>query len=551
MSTNALLRALSAVAVAGTLSAPCIAQVAGSFRSTGEGCPEGSLLYEQFAPGTFDLSGGPSLDWIPNGTQGFLVTRGLHQVLPTAGGTNLGLGDDFVSAPLQLNFAFPYPTGARSTSAIEVSSNGYVYLEAQTITSSRCCDGVGRVFRDFLNQTPSWAVLGMDLDPGINGTVWFNQSASAAWITWDQVPEGGSLQNFNTFQIQLHANGVVAMIWSNAAVTVHTALVGWSGGGGVPDNGPHDFSASPAFDMGPSSGPLTISAPPARLPKIGTTFLIDIRNVPSNATAGALLSGRLPASLDLRVIGMPGCFLYVTAEYPAFPLVLNPPTGSLAIPIPNVASLAGVTLETQAAMLAAGVTSIGVSSSNRGTLRVGNYDPVIVRAHGADNQNDDDSQGFWSVINATQLGIQSVRLDWLTAATANRIYFDTKQNGMADRFDGGNSTIPLCHGTYRNDSDITTALDYGVSGTTPCGGTARTGFIGTNLFSGPGEYRTIEFRFTGFDPGEVFEFDADTDGGPGNGGAMAGLAVQVRMADGSVRSGYLVRLDNDTAEVAL
>ena len=46
----------------------------------------------------------------------------------------------------------------------------------------------------------------------------------------------------------------------------------------------------------------------------------------------------------------------------------------------------GVTLETQAAVFAPGVTTLGVSSSNRGTLRIGNTDPVIVLARGADKK---------------------------------------------------------------------------------------------------------------------------------------------------------------------
>ena len=62
-----------------------------------------------------------------------------------------------------------------------------------------------------------------------------------------------------------------------------------------------------------------------------------------------------------------------------------------------------------------------------------------------------------------------------------------------------------------------------------------------------GDYRTLNFAFTDFNPGEVFEFDADVDGGPANGGAMAGLRVTIKLADGSTRQGELARIHQDLA----
>ena len=176
---------------------------------------------------------------------------------------------------------------------------------------------------------------------------------------------------------------------------------------------------------------------------------------------------------------------------------------------------------------------------------------MIVRAEGLDSENDDDRDGFWKVINATNLSIATIRFDFVRSTVANRMYFDTNQTGMADRFDGGNSTTPLCSGTYRNASDVVTGLDYSVSGTAPCGGTARTGWVGSNYFGGAGSVRTLDFRFTGFDPGEVFEFDCDVDGGGPAGGDMAGMVATVTFTNGSSRSGQLVQLSPTTAQVGL
>lgn len=526
------------------------AQVAGAFDVSGEGCPDASLLYEVFAPGAFDLSTTPSLDWLPNAGLGFIVLRGLTSALPTTGGTALPLGDDAVSMPQNLGFTFPYPTGARSTTTVDVSSNGFVYLEPGAIQSSRCCNATAAILRAFRNDAPSWAVLGMDLDPGASGTVWFNTAPGLAWITWDQVPENGQV-NLNTFQIQFHASGQVSIIWSSAGNTTHSALVGWSGGFGVDDDGPIDFSAQPAWDMGASSGPLTISAPPARLPTLGRTFRIDMQNVPSDALLGVLLLATTATNVDLSSQGMPGCWLFVSPDLPSFPTVIAPPTGQVVMPIPNAAPFLGLVLESQLATVARSVNQLGVSTSNRGRIRIGNIDPIIVRAQGTDNLNDDVASGFWQVINATSLDITSLRFSWLGSSIPNTNYFDTNQTGMADRFDGGNSQTPLCAGTYRNDSANLVALDYTNTNATPCGANSRTGWVGSNFGSSAGDYKTLDFRFNGFTSGKVFEFDADTDGGPGNGGAMAGMVVRVQLSDNSVRTGELVMINQELAVVNL
>lgn len=533
------------------ISAASVAQIPGTFESFGEGCPDGSLLYEQFAPGTFDLGGGLSLDWIPNGGQGYTVTRGIATFLPFAGGLIVGLGDDALSGPIALGFSFPYPTGLRSTTQIDICSNGYVYLEPGTITSTRCCDGSGNVLRAFRNDTPSWALLGTDLDPGRGGTVWFNTAPGVAWVTWDQIQEDGQ-PGLNTCQIQFWASGQVSMIWTSVAVQAHNTIVGWSGGHGVDDDGSFDFSVHPIHDMGASSGPLTISAPLASLPTIGRTFVVDIGNVPSNALAGALLLATSTANVDLGGIGMTGCRLYVGSELPSFPVVLNPPTGSVTMPIPNLASLAGFVMHAQQAVFAPNVTTLGVATSNRRTLRIGNVDPVVVRASGAENLNDDLQNPFWTIVNATPFDIVSVRLDWALSPVSNSIFFDTNQIGLGDRFDGGNSTTALCKGTYRNGCDVLTGLDYAASGATPCGATSRTGWIGLIYGAAAGDFRAIEFRFTQFNPGEVFQFDAETDGGPGGrGGDMAGLLITVRLSNGTTRSGVLTAIDALTSTVSL
>ena len=230
-----------------------VAQTPGSFVATGQGCPGSSVLYERFAARAFDLVSGGSLDFAPNGRSGYVLARGANPLLPTAGGSVVTLLDDDVSMPQSLGFQFPYPAGAGRTNRIEISSNGHVYLEPGTILSSRCCDAGGAAFRSFLDDSPSWAVLGTDLDPQVAGTVWFNTAPGTAWVTFDQVPDVQGM-SVNTFQIQFYADGRVSMVWSAVGAVPRTMLVGWSGGGGLQDPGSFDFSANPASTWGRRRG---------------------------------------------------------------------------------------------------------------------------------------------------------------------------------------------------------------------------------------------------------------------------------------------------------
>ncbi len=520
------------------------AQIAGSFQTSGEGCPDDSLLYEAFDGGAFDLAG-MQLEWFPNGQLGYVAIASPGAMLPTAGGSDLMSGDEEVLFPPTLNFAFPYPTGNGSTQNIDVSSNGYVYLESGTILDTRPVIDL----LEFRNETPSFAVFGGDWDPSSGGNVWFNQNASTAWITWENVmPFSGGV--VRTFQAQLHSDGRVSFVYDSQPAPAMPTLVGWSGGGGRDDDGSADFSAGP-IDMGPASGPLTISVPPARLPITGHTFDIDVDNVPADATVAALLLGAFPLQVDLDALGMTGCDLLTAADIGAIPITLTAPIGTVALPLPTTPGTAGLVIETQAAAIAPSVNTFGVSTSNAATMTVGDIAPVIVRAQGVDNFNADTTQGFWRVVNAGSTPITNLRLSWIGSSVPNTNYFDTAQINMANRFDGGNSTTPLCLGTYRNDSDTTVGLAYGGTLVSPCNPANNTGWVGSVLGLSAGQYRILDFSFAHFDPGEVFEFDADTDPGPGSGAAMAGLVVTVTLAGGATRTGELAMVDPVTAEVVL
>lgn len=221
--------------------------------------------------------------------------------------------------------------------------------------------------------------------------------------------------------------------------------------------------------------------------------------------------------------------------------------------IPDNQAFVGVSLETQAVVIAPGLNGLNVITSNRGTAQIGG--PVVgvsVVCQGSNTFNSTTTSGFFQVTNNSPLDVVGVQFDWVASSNPaqSTMVFDTDQTGMADRFDGGNSTASGCLGTYRNGSDVTTGLDYPVSPASPCDPTALSGWIGSNV-SGT-SFRTIDFAFTGFNPGEMFEVDIDTDGGAGIGGDdMAGMVVTVLLSDGRRLIGEVQAIAPDLGRVDL
>ncbi|MHC5065441.1 MAG: hypothetical protein ACYTG5_15855, partial [Planctomycetota bacterium] len=170
----------------------------------------------------------------------------------------------------------------------------------------------------------------------------------------------------------------------------------------------------------------------------------------------------------------------------------------------------------------------------------------MAKASGLGNNtfNADTSAGYFQVINEeTDPNLSVVRVTYdidfggtPSAATQNLIdnffRWDTDNPNMAELFEGGDSLVVDCLGTYRNGSEVTTGLIF--AGTaqqnaTPCDDMALQGWVGsvdgpTAYGSANGDYLQLDFTFSAdtFLNGAKFEFDVDTDGGPGvNGNSMA------------------------------
>ncbi len=549
MSRRPALPLLAALLVLPNLAAQSIGTVA----FDGTGCPRRSnAIYELFTGGTFDLSQ-RALRWSPNGEGAFAVedSTGATTFLPFGdahpGSTSLneGLQHHTVSAPLPLGFTYPVPGHATGYDHVTLAPKGYIVFGlAQT---SFCCSGSSGLPL-ILAGNPAFAVFGQYLmvDPvwSPTGTIWHATDTvggrQVAYFTWDGVNDSFEDPPFSTTcQLQLWDDGACEMIWGSVHISHRPVLVGWSAGGGQPDYGPIDFTTDLPFDDSYPADPLTMSTAFAHRPTIGLPFTIDIANVPATTSLAALLVSASSADIDLELIGMPDCSLLVGSTFASIPIPIASPTTAITLDFfgPNSGAIA---FEAQAAVLAPTINAFGVATSNRASIFVGERDPVIVTATGPNSSNNVTTSGFWKIVNGSDLDIVGVRMDWSTSNSplTQDYRFDTREPNMADRFDGGNSTLPGCGGTYRLNSDVTTGLDYAASIVSPCDPNARTGWVGTNQV-GTGMYQTLDFAFTSFEPGDVFEFDCDTDGNPSTGDDMVGLEVTITFANGSVRSGHL------------
>lgn len=167
----------------------------------------------------------------------------------------------------------------------------------------------------------------------------------------------------------------------------------------------------------------------------------------------------------------------------------------------------------------------GYSLSAATELTVTPLPRVTVECVGT-NSYVNDPNGFWRVIHngTTTANITSVTLSF--QGVSSGVFFDTDQGlpGGGGTFNQGN--------TYRQNSDVVTGLDYGVS--SPFSGA---GWIGTNALSSA-SFNTIEFQFTGgLFNGNTFRFDSDTDPGTVSASAHAGMSVTVTLDDGSTMVG--------------
>jgi hypothetical protein len=339
-----------------------------SATSFGIGCPKPATFYELFQlPSAIDLSN-TALEFLPTGTGGYVCTP-----LPGffTGFTNaLTLGDDTTSGALTLPFPFNYPGG--STTAIEVSSNGFIWLQPQgPFGNSRCCNGDEN---QFVIDPASIAVLWQDLYPpgaqGGGGVFFDVVGTTEVHITWSDVPEFFN-QGSNTCQITLRSDGSFRLSYGAVANLTHDVLAGFSQGGGSTVPGSIDLGQG-TFATGAGGTPLRLASQLGSRPQLGTTFTMDVDQITQGSALGIMVFGvtSIPVGIDLTGIGMDGCSLYATLDT-LVPFGLTGAVTSYGFAVPNSSTLSGVTFAAQAATLTPGSTPLNLLSSNGLELLLG------------------------------------------------------------------------------------------------------------------------------------------------------------------------------------
>lgn len=336
-------------------------------RTYGRGCRNGCDLYEEFPSRAFDLSGG-SLYFTSTGAGSYFVTNCAVNCFDQNFVGALALTDDSLAVGMQLGFTFPYCGG--TTNAVDVCSNGYLWLQSG---SSGLADFTATV-PEFLAQPARLAPFWHDLNPSSGGTVYFDALPGKAMVTWNQVPTFGTGTPV-TIQLQLFSNGDIVIAWPSAINDASTgaavAIVGITAGNGATDPGATDISAVP-FSTG------AFGAIPARLapqagsrPVIGQNFLMDVSNVTAGTITGAMNMGFANPNLNLGVVGLPDCTLLSSIDL-SIGLVPVSPVTTFTFGIPNIPALVGGILNSQAVMIDPALSGIPAYLSNGVEMTFGN-----------------------------------------------------------------------------------------------------------------------------------------------------------------------------------
>lgn len=359
------MRTLSTILSASTLLAMISAQDnRATFTRYGVGCPRGLTAYEAFsATNTFDLSF-DSICFIPSG-QGYTVVRGPG--FDTSYSNQVPQANDG-------NQAFNFPPGGFSfggqayTQGVMVS-NGFAWLGAAPATNPNApVPSATALVAGQPRIAPFWC----DLDPSAGGQCYLDIVSGFFWrvtLTWVGVPLAGSPGNLVSAQVIFEQNGVITMNWQQCAPA--NSLTGISIGGGAPDAGPLDLSVRPFWMGGPTSTPaLALGNLGSSLPVLGTTFQMQVTNIPAGTPLGVLVLGLNRLQTDVAALGMIGCTQYSSID-DQLPFAPAGSSQTVSLPIPSSAIFLGVGIHSQAVTFSPGHTALGVIASNGGRLGLG------------------------------------------------------------------------------------------------------------------------------------------------------------------------------------
>ncbi len=194
---------------------------------------------EDFTSKPFDLQLS-SITFTPDSSQSFYsACRDLATQFPTdpSGGTELMLADDQY-LQVTLTNARQVSIYGVSSNAIYIGANGNVTFDPGSNTNQYNPDT--NEFFAHMRVAPLYS----DLNPAAGGTISYRQLEDRFAVTWQNVPEYGTVTNRNNIQVELFFDGRIRMTWLQAQISADPVyFAGLSPGGDYPgDFVPSDLS---------------------------------------------------------------------------------------------------------------------------------------------------------------------------------------------------------------------------------------------------------------------------------------------------------------------
>jgi hypothetical protein len=312
-----------------------------------------------------------TLFFTPDGNGGYDATSA-----PIAFDTNIGpdaglTGDDEALGGFDLGFVFPWPDGSSDQFA-KIDSNGRIGPDVSNFNADFSPSLADMHGDNHAIVAALWTDI--NISAAGSGKIHFNTVPGAsATFTWDNVYQFSGSQPI-TFQVTLFAGGLIQINlldhvnYNQVGGSNDDTIIGTSTGAG-PDPGESDLSAlgtantgATTYEYWDSSGTAPVEPfdlindltanygelAALSVPRLGTSWDLEIQNVPAQTTLGLYVVGTTTQNLDVTPLGspctlVPAADLIVVALPSATPGVLTP----LNFAIPNQPNLVGFELFVQ------------------------------------------------------------------------------------------------------------------------------------------------------------------------------------------------------------
>jgi hypothetical protein len=340
----------------------------GAWVRYGSGCPKDGTVYESFGTGSCDLAN-TSMRFVNTGSGYITVNGGGFD--PNYVNLVPGVGEDTIHQGLPIGFSFPFAGTMHTT--VDLCSNGFLWL------GSNASPDYSATLAEYLSLTPRIAPLWRDVSPQLGSGVFWDITPTYAMATWLGAPSYNVPNSPNDFQVKLYANGDIEFNYGQISPLggsfggATQTIVGFTEGNGAYDPGIVNYTfVVPGHTIGQSGRiPLVLDAVLGSTPRLGTTFMMELSNLPIGTAISVFAIGLNQQNVDASIFGLEGCRQYVSLDAIVVALPNGNSSTTSSLPIPNNSAFIGVQLFAQGLSLSPGFTSVGVISSNGGRILMG------------------------------------------------------------------------------------------------------------------------------------------------------------------------------------